>query len=192
MLVNLCSELNIYEFWKCLQFILIFVVIRMYLKWLIKSVKKLICLFANSVICCPFHSKKTYHITSLHSSSNLTFINIVAIVIHIIITHCITLQCHVCAFCILVIKYKMCYSHNSSSHICIFIISLILSVAFSRGRLCENVLEGSSHHHVHAQRPGGQLLPGGQSRPAQQQTQTGLGVSFFISHFICTGNFLRK
>lgn len=74
------------------------------------------------------------------------------------------------------------YLSNIYIHIfptCILIISLLFSVAFSRGRLCENVLEGSSHYHVHAQRPGGRLLPGGQSRPAQQQTQTGLGVSFF-------------
>lgn len=59
-----------------------------------------------------------------------------------------------------------------------YIISLIFFVALSRGRLCENVLERSSHHHVHAQRAGGRLLPGGQSRAARQQTQTGLGVSF--------------
>lgn len=70
---------------------------------------------------------------------------------------------------------------------CVFsymhMISLLLSIAFSRGRLCENVLEGSPHHHVHAQRAGGQLLPGGQSRPAQQQTQAGLGVSFHGNMF---------
>lgn len=93
------------------------------------------------------------------------------------------LQCHVCAFCILSYILKI---YNSRSYICIsyiYVISLILSVAFSRGRLCENVLEGSSHHHVHAQRAGGQLLPGGQSRPAQQQTQTGLGVSFHCGFF---------
>lgn len=75
-----------------------------------------------------------------------------------------------------------------------YIISLILSVAFPRGRLCENVLEGSSHHHVHAQRAGGQILPGGQSRPARQQTQTGLGVSFHLQLFFVflTGSFKKK
>lgn len=43
------------------------------------------------------------------------------------------------------------------------VVLLMLSLAFPRGRLCENVLEGSSHHHVHTQGSSGQLLPGGQS-----------------------------
>lgn len=63
----------------------------------------------------------------------------------------------------------------------IWIILLMLSLAFPRGRLCENVLEGSSHHHVLAQGSSGQLLPGGQSWPTLQQAQTGLGVSFRCS-----------
>lgn len=58
-------------------------------------------------------------------------------------------------------------------------IKLIPSLSFSRGRLCENVFEGPSHYHVHAQRPSGWLLSGSESRPSGQQAQTGLGVSFF-------------
>jgi len=73
-----------------------------------------------------------------------------------------------------------------------YILSLMLSVAFSRGRLCENVLERSPHHHAHAQRPGGPLLPGGQSRPAQQQTQTGLGVSFLIFQLVLPEEFSEE
>ncbi|CAG10528.1 unnamed protein product [Tetraodon nigroviridis] len=50
-----------------------------------------------------------------------------------------------------------------------------------RGRLCENVLEGSSHHHVHTQGPSGQLLPGGQSGAARQQAQTGLAMATAVA-----------
>lgn len=72
----------------------------------------------------------------------------------------------------------------SSSCLCLTSFQPILSVAFPRGGLCENVLEGSSHHHVHAQRAGGRLLPGSQGWATQQQTQTGLGVSFICSCLI--------
>lgn len=78
----------------------------------------------------------------------------------------------------------MLHPRGDKSVLCIYpiwIILLMLSFAFPRGRLCENVLEGSSHHHVLAQGSSGQLLPGGQSWPARQQAQTGLGVSFRCS-----------
>lgn len=56
MSFNLCCELIIYEFWKCLQFIFALSVdIRMFLKWQIKSVKKLICLCWQILSCVVFN-----------------------------------------------------------------------------------------------------------------------------------------
>lgn len=58
-------------------------------------------------------------------------------------------------------------------------LALKICVAFSRWRVCQNVFEGTTHHHVHAQRPGGHILPGNKGWLASKKTETRLGVSFY-------------